>query len=348
MPKKDWMVKETSLDDAQRSVLNAILDKNCIVTGCAGSGKSILALIKAQRIQKERGNDYQIVVYTKALCGYMNSGRIELGLSKTFSYYENWRKHGCPSSDYIIVDEIQDFTKEEVKQFLKSSRKHFFFFGDDAQSLYHQFRETIRIKDINKLLDTQTESKTKNFELFKNYRLPLPVAKLAQYVGVDLDNFTPDIYASTEKELPRIIKCEDNNEIVTSIFDIINRRGFEDVALLFKNNIQVVIFHNLLEIKGIKHEVKFSIEGAWRDTLDFTTPLPKLMTYHSAKGLQFESVFLPAVMSPTNKDESRALYVAMTRTYKFLYIMYTDTLPDVLNVDCMLFQEKDIQETFEK
>ena len=62
MPKKDWMVKESDLDDDQLHVFNAILDKSCIVTGCAGSGKSVLALIKAQRIQRERGNDYQIIV----------------------------------------------------------------------------------------------------------------------------------------------------------------------------------------------------------------------------------------------------------------------------------------------
>ena len=74
--KKDWMIKESELDEDQIKVLMATLDKSCVVSGCAGSGKSVLALIKAQRIQKEKGNSYQIIVFTKALCGYMN-GRIE-------------------------------------------------------------------------------------------------------------------------------------------------------------------------------------------------------------------------------------------------------------------------------
>ena len=73
--KKDWMIKESELDEDQIKVLMGTLDKSCIVTGCAGSGKSVLALIKAQRIQKERGDNYQIIVFTKALCHYMNSGR---------------------------------------------------------------------------------------------------------------------------------------------------------------------------------------------------------------------------------------------------------------------------------
>ena len=47
--KKDWMIKESELDEDQIKVLMATLDKSCLVTGCAGSGKSVLALIKAQR-----------------------------------------------------------------------------------------------------------------------------------------------------------------------------------------------------------------------------------------------------------------------------------------------------------
>ena len=112
--KKDWMIKESELDEDQIKVLMATLDKSCVVSGCAGSGKSVLALIKAQRIQKERGNSYQIIVFTKALCGYMNSGRKELGLNNQFIYYWIWKnRNNCPSSDYVIVDEIQDFSKED-------------------------------------------------------------------------------------------------------------------------------------------------------------------------------------------------------------------------------------------
>lgn len=74
------MIKESELDDDQIKVLIETLDKSCIVAGCAGSGKSVLALIKAQRIQKEYGTNYKVIVFTKALCKYMNSGKKELGL----------------------------------------------------------------------------------------------------------------------------------------------------------------------------------------------------------------------------------------------------------------------------
>lgn len=60
MAKKDWMIIESELDEDQIKVLMATLEKSCVVSGCAGSGKSVLALIKAQRIQKEKGDDYKL------------------------------------------------------------------------------------------------------------------------------------------------------------------------------------------------------------------------------------------------------------------------------------------------
>jgi superfamily I DNA/RNA helicase len=63
------------------------------------------------------------------------------------------------------------------------------------------------------------------------------------------------------------------------------------------------------------------------DTLDMSTFNPKIMTYHSAKGLQFENVFIPWVSESDKKSflstHRTALYVAMTRTYRNLFIMHT-------------------------
>ena len=47
------------------------------------------------------------------------------------------------------------------------------------------------------------------------------------------------------------------------------------------------------------------------------------MTYHSAKGLQFETVILPYYNGAKTNEDRKALYVAMTRTYRNLYVMYS-------------------------
>ena len=54
---RDFMVKESMLDDYQMDLLDRTLDRSLVVSGCAGSGKSVIALQKAKRIQAERGRD---------------------------------------------------------------------------------------------------------------------------------------------------------------------------------------------------------------------------------------------------------------------------------------------------
>ena len=344
MAKKDWMIIESELDEDQIKVLMATLDKSCVVSGCAGSGKSVLALIKAQRIQKEKGDDYQIIVFTKALCKYMNSGRETLGLKKDFTYYWVWEnRKGKPCSRYIIVDEIQDFTKEEIFEFINSTKSNYFFFGDTAQSIYGGLKDTLPVDEISTLV--AREKRPKSFELYRNYRLPIPVARFVQYIGIDLDGFDEDTYKSKENEPPRLIKYSSFNEQVKAISRIINDQELKDVAILLPHNSLVDTFFDQLTNIGLNCELR----SKTRDTLNFDTANPKITTYHSAKGLQFETVFLPDLHELEGDTEDRiessqkALYVAVTRTYRFVYLMYSDALPSHLSrIPCELYQSTEI------
>ena len=334
MAKKDWMIKESELDEDQIKVLMGTLDKSCIVTGCAGSGKSVLALIKAQRIQKERGNNYQIIVFTKALCHYMNSGREELGLKKQFTYHWIWKhRQNCPSSDYIIVDEIQDF-EEEIREFITATKKHFFFFGDTAQSIYEGLKNTIAVEDIGYLLPRG--EKPKDFGLYRNYRLPIPVARLVQYVGIDLQPFEESTYKSPEITIPRILRYTNPREQLSAIKDIIKKRDLTDVAILLPHTDMVKTVGEIFSNLNLNVELRYNDKEDWKnskDTLNFSTTNPKVMTYHSAKGLQFETIFCPWIenFEDDGKAHRKSLYVAMTRTYRNLYIMYSGVLPELLS-----------------
>ncbi|MEG1668997.1 MAG: 3'-5' exonuclease [Muribaculaceae bacterium] len=332
MAKKDWMIKESEIDDDQLRVLQATLGKSCVVAGCAGSGKSVLALIKAQRIQKELGNNYKVIVYTKALCRYMNAGKESLELNNDFCYLHDYKKYNYPSADYIIVDEIQDFVEEEIESFIKAAKKNYFFYGDTAQSIYSKFRNTVKVEDIKNI---NAANNPKWFELYRNYRLPKGVAKITQFIGVDLDGYDDNIYKNAYPGIPRFIRYQSIEEQIKSIVSIIKRDTLDDVAILLPHNQSVRSISGLLNQLGLSHEVKYK-DDDWRnnvDTLDFTTTNPKVMTFHSAKGLQFETIFLPSIGGRTlDNDDRKALYVAMTRTYKDLYIMYSYGLPEPFNL----------------
>lgn len=341
------MIKESELDDDQIKVLTATLDKSCIVSGCAGSGKSVLALVKAQRIQKERGNDYEIIVYTKALCRYMESGRKALGLNNPFYYHWEWRnKENKPMADYIIVDEIQDFTSEEIQEFINAARKNFFFFGDTAQSIYDGFKVTVALKDIGDLLPQG--NKPKKSKLYNNYRLPIQVARFVQYVGI-LDPFEENTYknAGGDDSIPHVLQYESPIEQIEAIKRIIGDR-LTDVAILLPLNEQVKEVGKILTSLEVNYEQQYRDREDFRnskDNLNFNTSNLKLMTYHSAKGLQFETVFLPLLETFDVEAKRKALYVAMTRTYKQLYIMYSGNLPNVLaDIPAELYTKKEVEE----
>jgi hypothetical protein len=365
--KKDWMIKESELDDDQIKVLMETLDKSCIVAGCAGSGKSVLALIKAQRIQKEYGTNYKVIVFTKALCNYMNSGKQELGLTNDFYYHEEWKyqreKRGrymvyskdgngnkipyMPSADYIIVDEIQDFSNAEIREFLNATNKNFFFFGDTAQSIYEGFKTTVPVDRISSIVPLNM--RVKNWELYRNYRLPLPVAKVVQPVGIDLPPFIESTYKSKETSIPRFLKYNSENDQIKAIHYIITKNNMTDVAILLPDNEYVKTVYDQLKAMGGNYELKYNDKANFKnnqDSLNFASTNPKVMTYYSAKGLQFETVFLPYIENFSGQESDRkALYVAMTRTYRNLYVMYSTRLPSPLsNIDKAFYKTTEIDE----
>ena len=186
--------------------------------------------------------------------------------------------------------------------------------------------------------------------LYNNYRLPKPIAKITQdYLGLTEDEdevreYSESLYLSKECALPTFIECESKQEQIERIVSLINDNKYSNVGILVSENDLV------LEIMNVFTTVKFACEFKYnagyndsknKDTLNFKTKHPKLMTYHSAKGLQFETVILPFYQGANNSDERKALYVAMTRTYRNLYVLYSDGLKEPLrSVPERLFEKK--------
>lgn len=330
---KAFNVETESMDDDQLDLIEDNIDKSMIVAGCAGSGKSVIAMYKAQQIL-EAGGDVILIAFTKSLNRYMSQGKANT-LDKKFFYHWQWIDQGMPSADYIIVDEIQDFDKEEILQFIHAAKKSFFFFGDTAQSIYKAFgKNTMTIDQISKITGVAVS------RLYNNYRLPKPVAKITQdYLDLDEGNdnvrdFSESLYLSKENVLPVIMNCESKQEQINNIISIINDNKYRNVGILVADNEMVLEIMNSFTSSKFACEFKYNAgynDSRNKDTLDFKTERPKLMTYHSAKGLQFETVILPFYEGARNKDEKKALYVAMTRTYRNLYILYEGTLLYPLN-----------------
>ena len=125
-------VDDGSMDDDQLDLIEYTDDKSMLVAGCAGSGKSVIAMHKAEKLFAE-GKDVILIAYTKSLNGFMSVGKPKA--SFRFYYHYQWITMNKPEADYIIVDEIQDFTRKEIQEFINAAKKHFLFFGDIRLSL---------------------------------------------------------------------------------------------------------------------------------------------------------------------------------------------------------------------
>lgn len=336
---KEFNVGKESLDFEQIGLIERELEHSMIVSGCAGSGKSVIAMYKAQQIIDE-GGDVIMIAYTKSLNRYMQQGEPTPKTDKYFYYHWQWLDAGKPSANYIIVDEIQDFSRDEVNEFIRAARKCFFFFGDTAQSIYKGIKQTLSIKELSDMTGIAVSN------LNSNYRLPKPVAKITQeYVAIDANPYAEAIYQSKETELPRFVKFDDEKSQIRAIIDIISKKNMKNVGILVPNN--DLVLSTMKAFNDLNFPCEFKYNAGYNDkrnrvTLDFTTTLPKLMTYHSAKGLQFETVILPFYEGANDKETQKALYVAMTRTYRYLYVMYSGGIisKPLQNVPSYLYKQE--------
>ena len=316
-PAKGNDIDENSMDDDQLDLIERTNDESMLVAGCAGSGKSVIAMKKAEQLAAQ-GKDVILIAYTKSLNSYMGIGRPSESV-KSY-YYQQWLNMNKPASDYIIVDEIQDFTREQIKEFCAKARKCYFFFGDTAQSIYNKpGKPTMTIEQIAELTGLET------LMLYNNYRLPRPIAKITQnHVGVNVLPYSDRVYQNRETESPRFIRTGTPDDELNLIVEIIQSHSNMSIGILFHENRSVLQLSEQLSNRGVLVEFKYNDNDTMQSfsTLDFKTLLPKVMTYHSAKGLQFDIVIIPQYKGAENPEKRKALYVAMTRTMHKLYVLY--------------------------
>lgn len=339
---KAFNVEKESMDDEQLDLIGETIDKSMIVAGCAGSGKSVIAMYKAQQILDAKG-DVILIAYTKSLNRYMSQGK-DNNLEGRFFYHWQWLDQGMPKADYVIVDEIQDFDKEEIMQFVNAARKCFYFFGDTAQSIYRAFgKQTMTIDEISSMTGIAVS------RLYNNYRLPKTIAKITQgYLGLTEEDkvraYSESLYLSKESALPVFIECYSKQEQIDCIASLIIDNKYRNVGILVPDNNFVLEVMSAFTSTNFVCEFKYNAgynDSKNKDTLNFKTEFPKLMTYHSAKGLQFETVILPFYQGAKKTDEKKALYVAMTRTYRHLYVLYNGEMQEPLkSVPERLYERK--------
>lgn len=355
---ESFYVKESQLDLQQKVVLQKKLAQNLVVTGGAGSGKSILALLKAKAMLSN--NDRVLyVVKTVALNTYMDAGvsaeaekekkqsavgnavenriwgRLKNSIcsfNHCFRFVKNedneWENMGWKKGkyDYIILDEATDLKMPEIQELIAHC-KYFVAFGDDDQQLFSFIDTRTKVSQIAEEVGIKKEDID---NLIYNHRLPKKMARLVVYVHPRIGPNTPDadnfirrcLVEGTER--PHVFQYSRENEQFDEIIKIVKNKngGLNSVGILFRDRESMKRAYCYFAENGLPTSMVIDSKTIGED---FDSAAPNLMTYHGAKGLQFETVFIPNCSDPGS--DKAPLYVALTRTYSSLYIMYTGIKP---------------------
>ncbi|MDL2314698.1 ATP-binding domain-containing protein [Bacteroidales bacterium OttesenSCG-928-C19] len=255
--------------------------------------------------------------------------------------------------NYLIIDEGQDFSIMDYQNnFISKTNNAITIFGDNSQQLYEK-----RGTNIDTIVDA---FKYPLLNLNYNYRIPKTIARVAQTIPIPkIDLLTNNRKNNGNSDYPSfpkpiIKKCSSEEEELNYILNRIEMEGMDDVAILLPDNNIIEKVHNFFSERGIGTQVRYTIDlpenrmaGIYPmfkkiDTLDFTNhDLPCILTYHSAKGTEFDNVFIPFA-NKDNKIDRNAFYVAVTRSSSRVFISYsrelTSLLKDVINSDDVIHQ----------
>jgi superfamily I DNA/RNA helicase len=350
-----WLIPRDELTPDQIRAVELRTNEHRVILGAPGSGKTQILLHRARYLSEELGvgpDRFHIFVYTKVLRAYIQDALAELGFpDDCVTTLDDWcvrmhksyispvlprdgkwadfgavRKavHGLVKGrtlfDFVLVDEGQDLDPEAFA-LIRGLAPHVTVAMDHKQQIYDEGSGEV---EIIKALGLRRS----NLTLLDAFRCcPYIVRIAAEFIADpgEREAFLNQARtAQTEIQTPLLYEAEDFDDEKARLIEVLRERQLVDrsIAILFPLKRQVEGFAQGLRAEGIP------VETVKNDALDFSTPLPKLLTFHGAKGLTFDSVLMPRLVKnsfagPMSKRTERLLYVGLTRATKWLYLSGT-------------------------
>ena len=224
-----------------------------------------------------------------------------------------------PIFDYVLIDEAQDMDVGAI-EILKRVARHITVCMDGKQQLYDS-----GISEPEAL--TRLGLSRHNTALLAAFRCNPMVTELAAQFITDESRRQEFMRQASNIEVDRsrpLFYVADNpaDEMAHLVEMVRLRLSYGDsIAILFPQLRQVHGFAKGFTEAGIDVEV----QKKWGEPIDFSNPLPKLMTYHQAKGLTFDSVFLPRLNQSSFPGAMRErighlCFVGVSRAVKWVYM----------------------------
>lgn len=241
-----------------------------------------------------------------------------------------------PAGQYsaLLIDEAHDFEEAWLRmaaRMVSPATQSLLVLYDDAQSIYQKQRRRFSFASVG----IKASGRTSILKL--NYRNTAEVLALAMHCAESLlqaeergedeiQRVTPAT-AGRRGPLPVLIEARHEREEATLVADRVAAalaagHAPSDIAILLRAKYLMKAVEATLAERGIAYQ---SMNAQAFRRFDWSLPSVKLLTMHSAKGLEFPVVIVAGLQALPMRDESleeavRLLYVAMTRSTRELVL----------------------------
>ena len=362
-----WLPEKSNFDDEQNRIFDEILEEDKAswwIKGYAGTGKTmLLAHLAIDYISQDI--DCAYVTYTHALKNLVIEAASSMGLDSTKLpvYTVDSLNAIGGMHDVVLVDEVQDLPDKKIKKLLEHG-KRFIFAGDLNQSI---LLNSAKPESIKKLLGNP-----KIVELRDIYRFPQAISYASHLVYPEAESLSNALVDDIENSSVSLVSCGSVMKEVNWVYKqaLKESRVGSPSAILFSKHEELQKFVNKLCLSEQKEAPPYVEKFQFGNGLDYgptnshlkrqglslmyfggsgggelknatKNKIVLLMTLHSAKGLEFDSVFMPFMDDERlpcpypplrNKDEwqRRFIYVGLTRTKLNFYASYTGGISQYL------------------
>lgn len=284
-----------------------------------------------------------------ALFGKYREWLVESGLYDLNLVSHEWRSDAVPRYDFVVVDEVQDLTNAQLSLILKTLKKpgHFLLCGDSNQIVHPNFFSWSNVKSLF-WRDPELAERQELKVLRTNFRNSPEATRIAN----DLLKIKHKRFGSIDRESNFLVETvSENSGEVTLLNDKeavkkeLNQKtmGSTQVAVLVLRDedkaaarrfFQTPLIFSIHEAKGLEYENIV----LYRFVSDHRTEFAKIAEGVSEKDLLVGELDYGRAKDKTDKSLEiykfyvNALYVALTRAIKNVYLIESDTVHRLLEL----------------
>lgn len=357
-----WWKDESELDDQQKDVIRIGIDEGpVLITGQPGSGKTNLALLRANYLVYSGLPRTVVLTMGRVISNFIYAGAKNIGLQPhNVTTFHSWAQHLIRNAggevpddtedyeadlatlvsilrdladddklehyDSIILDEAQDYPKGAARIFTHLTNR-LFITGDEQQRINDKTENTMReFRKIAKI----------TIELERHYRNGLAICKL---VGALRGGDYVSKSGYDEEENPSRFerhKFKDLKEQVYFALDMIPNQldAYPDdlVGIIAPTNALLLEVMKYIDGSGSEVREKVQLQHVKKGYAHLDPEKRVIaLNFHNSKGLEFRSAHLMGVDDITrwpDKPKTRnVVFTALTRAKTSLDLYHVGTLP---------------------